>query len=69
MEIARVLPEPWNLRLAEAAQVADPFERRKAIEEVIRRLRLAHPELFRQERGLTQSANFLNEGNKDEIKS
>lgn len=50
MDLAHILPDPWPMRLAKAAAEQDPFERRKALDEVDRQLRLAHPELFRTER-------------------
>lgn len=59
MDIAHQLPEPWGERLAEAAATSDPFERRKAIEDVIRRLRLHHPEVFRSEREPYRTASEI----------
>ena len=59
MDIAHQLPDPWGERLAEAAASEDPFERRKAIEDVTRRLRLQHPEVFRAEREPYRTASEI----------
>ena len=65
MDISHHLPEPWGERLAQAAAIAEPFERRKAIEDVERRLRLELPELFRTEREPYRNANEIFKPNKE----
>ena len=65
MDISHFLPDPWGERLAQAAATADEFERRKAIEDVVRRLRLEHPELFRTEREPYRNAKEIFNPNKE----
>ena len=48
--LAEVLPEPVAARLKKAAETGKPgsFERRKAIDEAIRYIKLNYPEYFKK---------------------